>query len=242
MYAEDDYLMLNGIQHFLFCKRQWALIHVENIWTENSFTAEGQVIHTKVDKPFIKEKRKDLIISRAMSVSSKNLGLSGRLDAIEFHKLNKGIELNNRKGLWQPIIIEYKRGKKKKYNYDNAQLMAQAICVEENFNTKLDYGYIYYNETDTREKVEFTNELRELTISAAKEMHQYYKGKIVPRAENYKNCKMCSLYNECSPRITKKIKNVDNYIYGAELWKNYWTLYMSQIQIIILEKKEETFL
>ena len=217
MYAEDDYLMLNGIQHFLFCKRQWALIHVENIWTENSFTAEGQVIHTKVDKPFIKEKRKDLIISRAMSVSSKNLGLSGRLDAIEFHKSDKGIELNNRKGLWQPIIIEYKRGKKKKYNYDNAQLMAQAICVEENFNTKLDYGYIYYNETDTREKVEFTNELRELTISAAKEMHHYYKEKIVPRAENYKNCKMCSLYNECSPRITKKIKNVDNYIYGAEL-------------------------
>ena len=150
-------------------------------------------------------------------MSSKNLGLSGRLDAIEFHKSDKGIELNNRKGLWQPIIIEYKRGKKKKYNYDNAQLMAQAICVEENFNIKLDYGYIYYNETDNREKVEFTEELRDLTVNAAKEMHQYYKEKIVPRAENYKNCKMCSLYNECSPRITKKIKNVDNYIYGAEL-------------------------
>lgn len=119
--------------------------------------------------------------------------------------------------------------------------MAQAICVEENFNTKLDYGYIYYNEIDTREKVEFTNELRELTINAAKEMHQYYKEKIVPRAENYKNCKMCSLYNECSPRITKKIKNVDNYIYGAELWKSYLIPYMLQIQIIILEKKEETF-
>ena len=171
MYAEDDYLMLNGIQHFLFCKRQWALIHVENIWTENSFTAEGQVIHTKVDKPFIKEKRKDLIISRAMSVSSKNLGLSGRLDAIEFHKSDKGIELNNRKGLWQPIIIEYKRGKKKKYNYDNAQLMAQAICIEENFNIKLEYGYLYYNETDTREKVEFTEELRDLTTKAAQDMH-----------------------------------------------------------------------
>ena len=82
MYSEDEYLMLSGIQHFLFCKRQWALIHIEGDWTENSFTAEGQIIHQKVDKPFIKEKRKDLIISRAVPVSSKKLGLSGRLDVI----------------------------------------------------------------------------------------------------------------------------------------------------------------
>ena len=217
MYAEDDYLMLNGIQHFLFCKRQWALIHVENIWTENSFTAEGQVIHTKVDQPFIKEKRKDLIISRAMSLSSKSLGLSDRLDVIEFYKSDEGVELKNRKGKWLPVIVEYKRGKKKKYNYDNAQLMAQAICIEENFNIKLDYGYRYYNETDTRDKVDFTDELRNLTIKAAQDMHYYYKNKIIPKAENYKNCKMCSLYDECNPRLTKKIKNVANYIYGAEL-------------------------
>lgn len=217
MYPEDEYLMLSGVQHFLFCKRQWALIHVENIWTENSFTAEGQVIHTKVDKPFIKEKRKDLIISRAMSVSSKNLGLSGRLDVIEFHKSDEGVELKNRKGKWLPVIVEYKRGKKKKYNYDNAQLMAQAICIEENFNIKLGYGYLYYNETDLREKVEFTEELRDLTTKAAQDMHYYYKNKIIPKAENYKNCRMCSLYNECNPRLTKKMKNVGNYIYGAEL-------------------------
>ena len=217
MYAEDDYLMLNGIQHFLFCMRQRALIHVENIWTENSFTAEGQVIHTKVDQPFIKEKRKDLIISRAMSVSSKSLGLSGRLDVIEFHKSDEGVTLKNRKGKWLPIIVEYKRGKKKKYNYDNAQLMAQAICIEENFNIKLDYGYLYYNETDLREKVEFTEELRDLTTKTAQDMHYYYKNKIIPKAENYKNCRMCSLYNECNPRLTKKMKNVGNYIYGAEL-------------------------
>lgn len=242
MYDEDDYLMLNGIQHFLFCKRQWALIHIENIWSENSFTAEGQVIHTKVDQPFIKEKRKNIIISRAMSVSSKSLGLSGRLDVIEFHKSDEGIDLKNRRGKWLPVIVEYKRGKKKKYNYDNAQLMAQAICVEENFNIKIDYGYLYYNETDTREKVEFTDELRNVTIKAAQEMHRYYDEKIIPRAENYKNCRMCSLYNECSPRITKKIKNVGNYIYGAELWKNYWTPYMWLTQTITLEKKEETYL
>ena len=152
-----------------------------------------------------------------MSVSSKSLGLSGRLDVIEFHKSDEGVELKNRKGKWLPVIVEYKRGKKKKYNYDNAQLMAQAICIEENFNIKLDYGYLYYNETDTREKVEFTDELRELTTKATQEMHYYYKNKIIPKAENYKNCRMCSLYEECKPRLTKKIKNVGNYIYGAEL-------------------------
>lgn len=221
MYLEEDYLMLSGIQHFCFCKRQWALIHLEEIWTENIFTAQGQVIHKKADQPFLKEKRKDLIISRAMPVSSNELGLSGILDTIEFHKSEEGIELKNRKGKWQPIIVEYKRGKKKKYDYDNVQLMAQAICIEEELNINLDYGYIYYDQTDTREKVEFTNELRKLTKESAKMMHEYYEKKYVPKAEYFKNCKLCSIYDECQPRITKKIKNINNYIYGAQIWKNY---------------------
>lgn len=107
--------------------------------------------------------------------------------------------------------------KKEKYDYDNAQLMAQAICIEEDFNIKLEYGYVYYNETDTREKVEFTEELRSLTINSSEKMHEYYKNKYIPRAEYFKNCKLCSLCEECRPRLTKKIKSVSNYIYGAEL-------------------------
>ena len=134
--------MLSGIQHFLFCKRQWALIHVEEVWSENSYTAEGQLIHEKVDQPFIKEKRKDLIISRAMDVRSKTLGLSGRLDAIEFRRGEEGVHLKGREGKWMPTIVEYKRGKKKKGDYDEAQLMAQAICVEETLNVTMPYGYI----------------------------------------------------------------------------------------------------
>lgn len=93
MYNEDDYLMLSGIQHFLFCKRQWALIHIGANWDENEFTSFGQIVHKKTDMPFLKEKRRNLIISRAMPVSSKNLGLSGILDTIEFHKTNSGIKL-----------------------------------------------------------------------------------------------------------------------------------------------------
>lgn len=93
MPAPDDYLMLSGIQHFYFCKRQWALIHIEQVWSDNSFTAEGNELHEITDKPYLKEKRKDIIISRAIPVSSKILGLSGILDTVEFVKGDKGIEL-----------------------------------------------------------------------------------------------------------------------------------------------------
>lgn len=209
--------MLSGIQHFLFCKRQWALIHVEQVWGENSYTAEGQLIHEKVDQPFIKEKRKDLIISRAMDVSSKTLGLSGRLDAIEFRKKEEGIPLKGRKGKWVPTIVEYKRGKKKKGDYDEAQLMAQAICVEETWNVAMPYGYIYYHETDSREKVDFTPALRGLVVDTARAMHDYYDRGEIPKAEFFKNCTKCSLYDDCRPRLTKKAKNVQRYIYEAEL-------------------------
>lgn len=217
MYREDDFLMLSGIQHFLFCKRQWALIHVEQVWSENSYTAEGQLIHEKVDQPFIKEKRKDRIISRAMDVSSKTLGLSGRLDAIEFHEGEEGVLLKGRKGKWMPIVVEYKRGKKKKGDYDEAQLMAQAICVEEIWDVTMPYGYIYYHETDSREKVDFTPELRQLVVETARAMHDCYDKREIPKAEFFKNCTQCSLYDACRPRLTKKAKNVQRYIYEAEL-------------------------
>lgn len=217
MYNPDDYLLLSGIQHFLFCKRQWALIHIENVWKENTYTIEGQMLHEKADKPFIKEKRKNKIISRAMPISSKILGLSGILDVIEFNKSDDGIKLKGRDGLWKPTIIEYKRGKKKKYSYDECQLMAEAICIEETFKTKLDYSYIYYGETDNRIKVEFDKDLRSLTMDTAEKMHQYYENKFVPKAELYRKCRLCSLNEECNPRLTKKPKNVKNYLYGELL-------------------------
>lgn len=217
MYAEDDYLLLSGIQHFLFCPRQWALIHLEQIWHDNGYTAEGQVLHKKADQPFLKEKRNGLIVSRAMAVSSKTLGLSGILDVIEFVQSDEGVELKDRQGRWLPIIVEYKRGKKKKYEYDNVQLMAQAICIEEAFSIQMDYGYIYYAQTDSREKVLFTAALRQLTRETAQKMHQIYTDKHIPAASYFRNCQLCSLYDECRPRLTKRSKSVSNYVYGADL-------------------------
>lgn len=113
-YKEDEYLMLSGIQHYYFCKRQWGLIHIDQQWAENSYTVEGQQLHAKADNPAIKEKRKDMFISRAIHVSSSSLGLSGVLDVVEFYKKMNGISFAGKKGTWQPYIVEYKRGKPKK--------------------------------------------------------------------------------------------------------------------------------
>lgn len=217
MWSPDDYLMLSGIQHFLFCKRQWALIHIEQMWEDNFFTTEGQLVHQKVDQPMLKEKRRGLIFSRAMPISSPSLGLSGILDCVEFIESENGIALKGRKKKWLPRIVEYKRGKKKKYAYDEVQLMAQAICLEETWGLVLDYGYLYYHETDCREKVAYTKELRTLTVDTAQKMHEQYLSRKVPKAEFYRKCTLCSLYEECRPRLTKKSKNVDNYLFGADL-------------------------
>lgn len=217
MYREDDLLMLSGIQHFLFCKRQWALIHIDQVWRENHLTAEGQLMHEKVDQPFLKEKRKDLIVSRAMDISSNRLGLSGRIDAIEFKRSEEGISIKNRKGKWWPTVIEYKHGKKKKGSYDEAQLVAQAMCIEEDFNVTMNHGYTYYGEIDSREKVEYSQSLRKLVEETAHEMHVFYEKRYIPKAEYFKNCTLCSLYEECRPRLTKKAKNVYRYVYEAEV-------------------------
>lgn len=213
-YEEDDFLLLSGIQHFYFCKRQWALIHIEQVWNENEFTAEGQILHEKADMPFLKEKRKDKIISRSMPVSSKSLGFSAILDIVEFIKNQKGITIHGRNERYFPIVVEYKRGKTKRDRRDEVQLAAQVMCLEESLNTKIMTSDLYYFSTKSRETVEITQELRGEVIRLSKEMHEMYKLKFTPKAEFYKNCTLCSLYDLCMPRITKRRKSINNYLYG----------------------------
>ena len=215
VYAENDYLMLSGIQHFQFCKRQWSLIHIEQQWSENEATAHGQILHKKADDPYLKEKRNDVIISRAMHVSSKELGLYGILDVVEFHKDERGIELNGRSGKWLPIIVEYKRGKDKKDIYDIVQLVAQAICLEETLECTIEYSYLYYHRVNQKKRIEITPELRKEVVSLTSQMHEYYEQKVVPKAEYFKNCQLCSLVDICMPRLSKKNRNIDNYIFHA---------------------------
>lgn len=215
-YTEDDFLLLSGIQHFNFCKRQWALIHIEQQWQENQHTILGNILHEKADKPFLKESRKDIIISRAMPISSYMLGFSGILDVCEFHLSSSGVKLEKHKGLWQPTIVEYKKGKEKIHDSDILQLVAQAMCLEEMYNISINEGCLYYFTTNKRISVEITNQMKEKVISISQEMHTLYKNSITPSAEFFKNCQQCSLYDICMPRISKRKKSVVNYLFGED--------------------------
>ena len=168
MYSEDDLLMLSGIQHFAFCERQWALIHIEQQWAENMRTVEGTHIHERVDDPFASEVRGNVITLRSVSLVSYRLGLYGVADVVEFKRAENcaGIGMEGYSGVWKPVPVEYKRGKPKPDERDAVQLCAQAICLEEMYqndkNTPLiiDKGYLFYGETRHRQEVIFCHELR----------------------------------------------------------------------------------
>ena len=216
-YSEDDYLMLSGIQYFMFCKRQWALIHIEQQWAENEETVLGQLLHQKVDNPYIKEKRSDVIISRAVPVSSKILGLSGILDILELHKNPSGIRITGRKGYWIPNIVEYKRGVPKNEKYDIVQLVAQVLCLEETFQCHISSVSLYYFGNNKKLDIEITDELKAQVVELSREMHRLFTEQKLPKAEFYRNCKRCSLYDICKPQLSKKSKNIERYMSNAIL-------------------------
>lgn len=216
----DEYLLLSGIQHYFFCKRQWALIHIEQYWKENALTTEGRFLHEKVDQPYLKERRRGIIYSRSIPVISHLLRFRGVLDMVEFHQGKKGIVLNNEKGLWDPIIVEYKKGKPKEDICDHMQLTAEVIALEETLHTSIDHAFLYYNEVRRRQKVLITLEMREKVIDASREMMNHFILGNTFNAEPSKNCNRCSLKDYCLPRLTKKRKNVGRYLRENILCEN----------------------
>lgn len=205
-YNEQDYLMLSGIQHFVFCKRQWALIHVEQEWAENVLTVEGNALHEKADNPFVREKRGDTIFVRGLPIHSSSLGISGICDMVEFTRDDHGIPLDMEKGLYRVKPIEYKKGRPKKHDADILQLSAQSLCLEEMLGTEIDEAALYYHEIKRREPVFITNEIRQRTKDMIKEMHRYYDRKHTPRVKTGKHCKRCSLRDICMPEMLEKEK------------------------------------
>lgn len=211
-YSEDEYLMLSGIQHFSFCRRQWALIHIEQIWQENLLTTEGRIVHERVHDPAFNEKRRDLLVIRGMNVHSAELGVSGQCDVVEFHRDDQnGVHLHGRKELWQPFPVEYKHGTIKTSDADRLQLCCQAMCLEEMLVCTIRRGWLYYNEIRKREEVEFTIELRNSVKTMLSEMHQYMQKGYSPRPHKTKACDSCSLKNDCLPELEKH-SSVSKYI------------------------------
>jgi len=204
-YSDDDYLMISGIQHFKFCRRQWALIHIEQQWAENAHTAVGELMHKKVHDPTLREKRRDVIIARALPISSRELGISGEYDLVEFHRCEDGIKLHGHRGYYSVYPVEYKKGKPKISEEDKLQLAAQAMCLEEMFMTEIPEGALFYGETRRREQVEITEVLRNEVKSMFREMHEYYVRKYTPKVKYSKACNACSLKDICLPKLGKAI-------------------------------------
>lgn len=210
-YTEDDYLMLSGIQHFKFCRRQWALIHIEQQWAENIHTVVGELMHKKAHDPYLTEKRKDLLVVRSLPVASKAMGVSGECDVVEFHRCEDGIKLHGHRGAFLVYPIEYKKGKPKVTEEDKLQLVAQALCLEEMFSTNISEGALFYGETRRREVVIITEELRQEVIKMFQEMHQYFDRKYTPKVKYNKTCNSCSLKDICLPKL-EKASSVEKYI------------------------------
>jgi len=210
-YNEEDFLQLSGIQHFAFCRRQWALIHIENQWEENVLTVEGRIIHERAHDKFEIESRGNILISRGMPIFSASLGISGECDVVEFHKSPDGIKIAGKEGLFKVVPIEYKRGKEKQDVWDELQLTAQSLCLEEMLSCNISKGFIYYHEIRRRVAVDITDELRKKVKTMLIEMHQLYERGYTPRVKRTKKCNACSLRHICLPGLSSA-KSVKKYI------------------------------
>lgn len=212
----DVDLQISGLQHFSFCRRQWALIHIEQQWAENYFTADGNIFHERSDNPFMTEKRGNLIISRAIPIRSDRLGVSGTCDMVEFRASSDGVPIAGRDGTWLPTPVEFKRGKDKEGDADKLQLCAQAICLEEMLCCPpIERAYLFYGVTRHREEVMLTDGLREEVERMLIEMRELYERGHTPRVKTSKKCQSCSLRDICLPKLNKQRSAHE---YNLEIW------------------------
>jgi len=215
VYTEDDFLPLSGLQHMIFCDRQAALIHVQGIWLENALTVEGGQLHRVVDEAG-PERRDRIRICRGLRIASERLVLSGRSDVVEFHRHEQGtasaVDLDGYGGLWVPLPIEYKRGQPKNHRADEVQLCAQAMCLEEEFDTEILEGSLFYGRPRRRTRVLFEPELRDLTERTAHRFHEMVHGGVTPVRYREAKCRRCSLLPECLPPKRRAPKSANDYM------------------------------
>jgi CRISPR-associated exonuclease Cas4 len=203
MYQEEDLLPLSGVQHLAFCKRQWALIHLEQQWGENVLTAQGRLLHERVHEQTA-ELRQNLLVVRGLPLHSLELGLTGQADVVEFSRVSSdatpnATQLDGRAGWWNVEPVEYKRGKEKRGACDRVQLCAQALCLEEMFRVSITQGALFYGTNRRRVAVRFTSDLRTQTQRLAAEMHRLYAKKQTPAPFFMAGCASCSLKERCLP-------------------------------------------
>lgn len=187
MTNEDGLIPISALQHYLFCPRQCALIHVEQVWAEDARTAEGRILHERVDAGGT-ERRPKVRTERGVALRSLALGVAGRADVVEFHGSPA-----------VPVPVEYKRGKPKPHRADEVQLCAQAICLEEMLGQPVPEGALFYGETRRRTAVAFDAELRDLTARVARDARAMIEAQRTPPPVLMPGCRRCSLQDACRP-------------------------------------------
>lgn len=237
MFPEDQFIPISALQHWLYCPRQYALIHLEQVWAENRFTAEGRVLHENAHEGADETKGR-VRITRGMAVASQILGMSGQCDVVEFRAVDGGelkweisdlrardngaatdppggnhkFQISNLKSPFRVLPVEYKRGKPKAHRADEVQLCAQAMCLEEMLGVAISNGALFYGEKRRRTDVLFDDDLRTLVKATLEEVRACFASGKTPLAEyNARRCDACSLIDECQPHALRFKK-------GAAAW------------------------
>lgn len=200
---EDNLAPISALQHMLYCPRQCALIHVEQHWSENWYTAEGRILHEHTDSG-IGEGRGSVRIERSVALRSFTLGVFGVADVVEVH---------DRVRLYP---VEYKRGRPKAHRADEVQLCAQALCLEEMLNTSVPAGALFYGRSRRRTEVRFDTELRTLTKQVAADVRRMLAAGVTPPPEyEVRKCSACSLKEGCQPRSPLGSQTVERWLLRA---------------------------
>lgn len=202
-FENDEFIPLSALQHFLYCPRQCALIHIEQLWAESQKTAEGRVLHERADKPR-GERRRGVRTVTAMPLSSQALGITGIADVVEFHEGPSGE---------QAFPVEYKRGRPKAHRADEVQLCAQALCLEAMLGRTVAEGALFYGETRRRTDVKFDETLRRLTLETIQATRAMVASESTPTARySSKLCDSCSLMDLCQPKLLNRKVSVGSWL------------------------------
>lgn len=221
-FDDDELLPVSALQHLAFCERRCALVYVEGLWDENRFTAAGGVFHVKLHEPDT-ESRGDIRIARGLMLHSLRLGLTGKADVVEFHRIpdgsgderHEGVKLASVSGLWRPFPVEYKVGHLRHEEGYEIQLCAQALCLEEMLKTHVRQGALFYGKPRRRFDVEFTPALCSRTESLAGRLHELVRSGKTPSAQYEKKCEKCSLLSLCMPKTAHVSHSAQRYLSQA---------------------------
>ena len=210
-YSEDDLIPISALQHYAFCPRQCALIHIEQVWAENRLTAEGRVMHERVHEAG-SESRPEVRTARGLRLRSLRLGLTGVADVVELRPEEEGVAVPGLRGAWRLTPVEYKRGRPKPDRCDEVQLCAQAMCLEEMLNASIPSGAIFYGQPRRRMEVPLDEALRAETAQASARVHEMLDSGRTPSAVLIPGCKSCSLLDACQPATAGAGKSARRYI------------------------------